>query len=267
MKKLLVLTATVVAVLSLDVVPARAATPTLTATDVRFDPAYIGDSPYYFFVDASSGWVPSCDASTLEVSTADAVLTLGSGITGHYVYGGTNTPGDRYAEVDFDVDDVSFDVSLIGSVAIQCAVKWRTITYATKAYYDSKLKAGVTTSSRSWSRYSIGGSCNYRRLNGSLLVSCLWAKSVLTYNLTSPLRTAIVGGSVSLTAGLFPCHTSVHKTLTSKRSMRFTITTANANGFAQCWIKNVTIKFKGYKRVKVWTTHSATGVSAQWNAP
>jgi hypothetical protein len=267
MRKILVLTMAVLALLSVDMaVPAQAATPTLTATSVSFDPRYIGDSPYYFFVDASAGWVPACDVSTLAVGTADTVLTPGSGITGHYFYPGTDNAGDRYAEVDFDVADPAFDVSQVDSVAIQCTAKWRTFSYLSRAYYAANSKAGVRSSSRSWSPYSIGGSCNYSGLNGELLVTCLWAKSVVRYTLSSPRRTAIVGSGVSLSPGLFPCHSSVQKKLVTRRSIRFTVTTANASGFAQCSINSVRIKYKGFKRVKVSTIRSATGAWARWEA-
>ena len=66
--------------------------------------------------------------------------------------------------------------------------------------------------------------------------------------------------------GLFACRTSVAKSLTSRRTMRFTLTTANAKGYAQCWINRVKVRYKGFKRVKVWTTHRADGVWATWSS-
>jgi hypothetical protein len=264
MKKLVVTLAAVAVALAMMEAPANAAAPTLSAT-------YVSGSPddFWFFINASKpGWVPGCDPATIQVTAFG--VTYGQGDLDHVdVYGGWNEAGERYAQIDFGLvtDDPGLQPQAgdFTDAAISCTEKWRTASYVRKTFRGSVSKAGVKTSSRSWSRLSLGGSCDYSRYSGELLASCLWGRSTVTYNLTSPRHTRITGASASMEAGLFACHTSVAKRQTSRRTIRLTLTTSNPNGFAQCWIKRVKATYKGHHRVKVWTTHRATA-PAEWHA-
>jgi hypothetical protein len=253
MKRFIIIMATIAVALAMFEVPASAAAPATSIVDVTD----YGSGSFYFAVHPASGWVSACDKTSIQIDALG--VTYGyDDVSWIDVLGGS--PGYyRDAEVDFDL--AAADPALQPSasdltIKIACTVRWRTSQVVRRMVYRSSYVNGVRTASRSQAPYSLGGNCNYLGSGGELLVTCLFARSTQTYVLHSPRRTRIVGGSVGMKPGLFPCHTSVRKTYLNPRSMRFIVTTANPGGFAQCSVKWVGIRYRGSHRVTVWTTHA-----------
>jgi hypothetical protein len=122
-----------------------------------------------------------------------------------------------------------------------------------KNVFRTAQRGGTQTSNRGWTPLRLGGNCNYSSLSGNLLVSCLWAKSVVTYSFRVPKGKIVKAGSRGMTAGLFPCRTRVSKSIKGKRAT-VTMTTSNPGGFAQCELKGAFAKVKTKKKVQVFRT-------------
>ena len=263
MKRLVIVVATLAVALAMLEAPASAAAPALSATQFGALPMTSGST-------SMQGGRAGCQAATSPRSRSrpSASPTATATWTGSTSTAERTSPGSlcrgrlRPHRADPALQPQAADFT---DVAISCTSTWRTSSYVKRAYRGSVTKVGRKTSSRSWSRLGLGGNCNYGGYSGRLLVSCLSARSTVTYNLTAPRGSRMTGASASMKAGLFACHTSVARKQTSKRTIRLTLTTANAGGFAQCWINQVHGTYKGTRKVKVWTTHRSTRL-AQWHS-
>lgn len=138
---------------------------------------------------------------------------------------------------------------------VRCTVQWRTFRWKTISHTHTVHKSGPQTSSRGWTRLSLGGNCNYSSYSGELLVSCLWARSTVVYRFSVSKGRIIKLASAGMEPGLYACHTSISKHNYGKTGT-ITAVTANASGFAQCWLKGAWAKVGTQRRVKVWSTHT-----------
>lgn len=228
--------------------------PNLAADEVRFDvTASEGELRYCYYVDTPDDpdvaqattvtWIDTAGASHVAVDWDwDGAGTTRSGTIVFYLYPEEGvTPG------------------LVASIHAECGVRYLA-GYRTVKRTRTVDKNGTQTTSRSWTRYQSGGSCNYSANSGDLLVTCLYARNVLTYKMST--RGKLKSPFVNMHAGLFPCRTDISKDIApNRRTIRFTVVTANPSGFAQCWIERVGVRVTYYVKVK---DYDVVDVSADW---
>jgi hypothetical protein len=266
MKKLMgVLVATAMAV-TMAGVPADANSPTPTA--------YIDGSGFYGTPEGGFGFTVWTSRGQPHGFVADAFSVTALGVTYTatspevtdltWYDGGTNNMDIEFRLVTAD-PTLQPQASDFTDASVVVHVTWRTASYkkVRHAIRGSFSKHGTATASRGWTRLGFGGSCNYLASSGELLVTCLAARSTVTYTMTAPRvhhhRTRITGASLSKHSGIFACRTSVYTTRLSKRTMRVTAVTANASGFAQCWLEKVKASYRGHytTKHKVYLYHDA----------
>lgn len=228
--------------------------PNLAAGEIRFDvTASEGELRYCYYVDTPDNpdvaqattvtWIDTAGASHIAVAWDwDGAGTKSGGTILFHLY-----------------PEVGVTPALVASIHAECGVRYL-VGYRTVKRTRTVQKNGTGTTSRGWTPYLSGGSCNYAANSGGLLVSCLYARNVLTYNIST--RGKLKSSFVSMHAGLFPCRTSISKDIApNRRSIRFTVVTANASGFAQCWIERVGVRSTYYVKVK---DYDLVDVSTDW---
>ena len=114
-----------------------------------------------------------------------------------------------------------------------------------------KTKDGVDWSRRSTGADNPGGNCNWDHIQGGLLTTCLFAHADIVYTFSVPRHAQITNFSHSVSAGITRCRNTSWATTHSGGVYRATFHHGNANGFSQCVINHLGIKYRTSKRVRI----------------
>lgn len=124
--------------------------------------------------------------------------------------------------------------------------------FRTQTTVGSKSKLGRQWSSRGWSAFSIGGSCNWGTLSGGeLLSTCLFAHANVGYTFALPRGAKVTAFRHRVVSGIEPCRHKVWTTSHVGRIHRATFTHGSANAFSQCDIGTVTMSYRVTRRIKI----------------
>ncbi len=116
----------------------------------------------------------------------------------------------------------------------------------------SKSKLGQQWSSRGWKAFSFGGNCNWGRLTGGeLLSTCLFAHANVNYTFALPRGAKVTSFSHRVTPGIAPCRRTAWTTSHVGRIHHATFTHGSINGFSQCDIGTLTMRYKVTKKIRI----------------
>ena len=116
----------------------------------------------------------------------------------------------------------------------------------------TKTKRGIDWSARSSKAYSLGGNCNWGRLpNAELLTTCLAAHASVTYRFVLPRGAKVTLFSHVVRPGIAPCRHKVWTTGHTGRIHRATFTHGSVNGFSQCDIGGLSMRYKVTRKIRI----------------
>jgi hypothetical protein len=116
----------------------------------------------------------------------------------------------------------------------------------------TKTKRGIDWSARSSKAYSLGGSCNWGRLpNAELLTTCLAAHASVTYRFVLPRGARVTLFSHVVRPGIAPCRHKVWTTGHTGRIHRATFTHGSVNGFSQCDIGGLSMRYRVTRKIRI----------------
>lgn len=246
----LTMTATVPATARLDTPPV------ITASAVQGTP-----DDFWFHVTANRARVffDQGDGDEADLSVQATLIDPTTGLPVVYQYDDPWAwfrfdPGMRQATVHFRL--ITVDPALQPQAADFTFVKmgvyydWVSLKSVSRWHRYTSTIGGTSTTSRSYTPLLLGGNANWRAYGGRLLVTSLFARAATTYTFTASGRRAQFIGRASwkVQAGLYPPHTTGYTTHTSKTTMRVTLITSNPSGFAQAWIRSVTVHYRALIR-------------------
>jgi hypothetical protein len=115
-----------------------------------------------------------------------------------------------------------------------------------------KTKRGIDWSSRNSKGFTIGGNCNWGRLpNAELLTTCLFAHASVTYRFVLPRGAKVTLFAHHVTAGIEPCRHAAWSTTHAGRVHNATFTHGSLNGFSQCDIGGLTMKYRVTHKIRI----------------
>lgn len=116
----------------------------------------------------------------------------------------------------------------------------------------TKTKRGIDWVARNWNAFSLGGNCNWGRLpNAELLTTCLAAHASVTYRFVLPRGAKVTLFAHVVTAGIAPCRHKVWTTIHTGRIHQAVFTHGSVNGFSQCAIGGLTMKYKVTRKIRI----------------
>jgi len=116
----------------------------------------------------------------------------------------------------------------------------------------TKTKRGIDWSARSWKAYSLGGNCNWGRLpNAELLSTCLAAHASVTYRFVLPRGAKVTLFTHVVRPGIAPCRHKVWTTGHTGRIHRATFTHGSVNGFSQCDIGGLSMRYRVTHKIRI----------------
>jgi hypothetical protein len=116
----------------------------------------------------------------------------------------------------------------------------------------TKTKRGIDWSARSSGAYSLGGNCNWGRLpNAELLTTCLAAHASVTYRFVLPRGARVTRFTHVVRPGIAPCRHKLWSTSHSGRIHRATFAHGSVNGFSQCDIGGLSMRYQVTRKIRI----------------
>jgi hypothetical protein len=247
--------------------PAEAATPTVTISDVLDCTDFSSGLPNYDCPSATSDDM----VGLIATSSSGKPLTCTQAIVSYWWTdpAGGNPPVKRnLTPISGVPGGFYFDVNAIGGyfqqsdmtrLKVSCTIRAYVVVRAWKTGKVSKL--GTKTSARSWSAYSLIGSCNTGGNGfGGLISTCLEGSATLHYALTLPIGRTFTRMTHSVSAGITPCRNTSWQTTHSRRAYRLSFHHGSAANWSQCVVNSVALHYKWLGSGHAWKTIGVTGI-------